>query len=197
MNLEQGAVGTDPGWGPAWRAAPRLYNPFRSKKKPLAGDRLTVTRATFLGFGVALVAIGAVAPMIVCSCHDGGSPGFVALVVVYGTAAVGGVEWLGRRPLACGSDTELASSYVSRFFLRMSIAQSAALMGFVAVTFTDRWTVYLIGFAFAAIALTRLAPTAANLQREQEKLASAGCGLSLLAALRMPATVDGDAPPNA
>lgn len=179
-------VGTDPGWGPAWRAALRLYNPFRSKQKPLAGDRLTVARATFLAFGVALVAIGAVAPMIVCSCHDGGSPGFVALVVVYGAAAVAGVEWLGRRPLGCGSDTELASSYVSRFFLRMSIAQSAALMGFVAVTFTDRWTVYLIGFAFAMVAMARLAPTTASLQRDQEKLATAGCGISLLGALRAP-----------
>lgn len=197
MNVDQGTVGTDPGWGSAWRTALRLYNPFRSKKKPLAGDRLTAIRGTFLAFGVALVAIGAVVPMIVCSCHDGGSRGFVALVVVYGAAAVSGVEWLGRRPLACGSDTELASAYVSRILLQMSIAQSAALMGFVAVTFTDMWTVYLIGFAFAAIAMTRLAPTAANLRREQEKLGAAGCGLSLLAALRTPATVAGDAAPNA
>lgn len=178
MNVaDQGTVGTDPGWGPAWRAFPPFGGNAASSR-----SGLTALRTLTIAFVIALSGMGVVAA-VTASEPEGDNPGLAALVAAVGIASVAVSEWLGRRPLRCGSVGDLVGSYRSRFLQRTAISEAAALTGFVAVFLGGPWTVYLIGYAFALAGFWRMAPTASNLQREQERLASGGCGLSLVGVL--------------
>ena len=93
-----------------------------------------------------------------------------------------------RALLDCASETTLAASYRTRFFLRIAFAESAALFGFVGFFIANLWWVYPASLVLAAVGFLRLAPTRANLAEDQRLLRDRGCNLSLVAALRQPNT---------
>jgi hypothetical protein len=88
------------------------------------------------------------------------------------------------RPLDCSSPRALAVSYRTRFFLRVAFAVSPALCAFcIAYIGAPIWTYYAtLAFSLFQLA-TAVLPTRASLARDQAKLDSAGCHLSLVDAL--------------
>ncbi|MFP5319228.1 MAG: hypothetical protein ACLGI2_13180 [Acidimicrobiia bacterium] len=156
------------------------------RRRTSGADGLITLRLIYLSFVVALVAIGAVVVILEANAALGTTveEGPVAAAVV--AVGVGSVlaGLLVRRPLPCGSASELAGGYRVRFFLRIAFAEVAALAGFVGFVLTAAGWLYPLGAAFAAIGFTRLAPTARHLQRDQEELRAGGCPEPLVPALR-------------
>jgi hypothetical protein len=142
-------------------------------------------RGVFLSVCAAIVLVGVVVVVLDATGGIGGDlpGGPVALAV-----AVAGALLLAasarRRPLDGSSDEALASSYRTRFFLRMAFAESAALLGFVGFVLTGNPAVYVVGAASTVVGFALLAPTAGNLARDQEELRRAGNPRSLVQALR-------------
>lgn len=184
----------DPGWG---GLVPNLLTivpgglKYLNRRSGEAGiDGLVVLRRIFLAFPFSLVLVAGVAISLASSLE----PSLPPIPVGCGVALYGGLSLLGTRILEkhldCTSDQTLAGSYRSRMFLRVAFADAAALLGFVGVTLTGEAWVFGVGIPFAAVGLLRAAPTGENLAGDQETLALAGCGRSLVTALRGSPTPD-------
>ncbi|HEX4980424.1 MAG TPA: hypothetical protein VFV63_01950, partial [Ilumatobacteraceae bacterium] len=93
------------------------------------------------------------------------------------------IRWL-RPGLDCTNQETLATSYTTRFFLRIAVSDATALTGFVGFILSGNPATYPIGLIFTAIGFTIIAPTAANLARDQMRLSLGGCGRNLVADLR-------------
>lgn len=147
---------------------------------------LAALRVSFLTFSTGLVLIGVVAGILVSMGVLEGSLDTVTACI--GVAVIGLLLQVASRivdrDLLCGSVEELASSYKTRFFLRMAFAEAPALIGFVAVVLTGSAWPYIVGLAIASVGFARLAPTRSHLERDQEELTTRGCGHQLLHALQ-------------
>lgn len=75
------------------------------------------------------------------------------------------ISWRIGRQLVCDCPQALASSYRNRFFIRLGLANAAALTGFVGVNLTGSALPYVAGLGWAAVGCLRLAPTASRLER--------------------------------
>ncbi len=182
----------DPGADPGWRAALR-YAAFglapawglQLRKSGGRTDGLVLVRGAFVSFVSAFVLIGIVVWVLEANAGPEGSvsatPASVAVAIV-GLASVAGSAL--DRPLACEDDSRLAKRYTQRFFLRVALAEAAALAGFVAFLVTGSWWIYALGALFTAIGFWRLAPTTTHLREDEERLREAGCARSLVVALR-------------
>ena len=153
------------------------------------GDGLTALRSLVLTFVLTLGLVG-----IVVGFLAGGDTrssmsrqAGAFLVSAVGAVTVLLVRFV-PRPLDCRSDASLADSYRSRFFLRLAFAQAAALCGFVAFFLTANPAMYPLGLVFSAAGFVSLAPTAAHLNADQQELNRAGCGRSLVLAVRFGGT---------
>jgi hypothetical protein len=106
-----------------------------------------------------------------------------ALSIVWSNAVstfVGGISFgflllIRQRPLACGSDKELAGAYANRFFSQVAVSQVSALAGIVATFLSVSVVPYLIGGGIAAAGLAVAAPTRSDIRRTQELLKTHGC----------------------
>jgi hypothetical protein len=165
-----------------------------------AADRgeaaLVVLRSVWASFTVALGLIGVVVIILWLSSdvgrRTGTSPGVALAVVLAACAGSLGIgEWLARRPLDCSSLPALAASYRQRFFLRVAVAEAAALVSFAAFVISGAAWLYPIGLVVAWWQLGRIAPTARHLAADQDRLQWRDCPLRLLDALALPS------PPNA
>jgi hypothetical protein len=87
------------------------------------------------------------------------------------------------RPLDATSNAPLRSSYQTRFFIRIALSESTALMAWVAFITTANPALYLVGAAFCAYGFARLVPSKGHLAADQEALNLRGTRLSLLDAL--------------
>jgi len=174
----------DPGW-PRGVSLFALFIPGAAQwqlRRNRGGDGLVALRQVFVAFSYGLVAFGVVLPFL----HLKGDSLMPWLFVVAAVAVVvlGAARFV-EKPLNCETDTSLAGSYRTRFFVRIAFGESVALFAFVAVfTGAPLWMYY----AGAAVSLiwfwTRAAPTRTALARDQEALNAAGCSRSLVAALR-------------
>lgn len=178
----------DPGWRPAlgglaWGLVPGLA--IRRARRS-GGDALLVLRGLFLSFCAAVVLVGVV--VVILSAGEGLDGSADGTTVGIGVALAGLVllvasAW--RRPLDGSSDAALAESYRRRFFLRMALAEAAALLGFAGFILSGNPAVYALGAAFTAIGFVLMAPTAGNLARDEEAVrARSGTGHSIVRALR-------------
>ena len=182
----------DPGGDPGWRPAPRyalvtLVPGWRLwlNKRPGRSDGLILLRGILLSFAPALVLIGVV--VAVLDAGGGLGTGMSAPPASLGVASVGLASLAGsalERPLHCEDDARLAKSYTQRFFLRVALAEAAALIGFLAFVLTGSGWMYPLACAFTAMGFWRLAPTAEHLREDEERLQASGCSRSLVAALR-------------
>ena len=177
--------GEDPGWGSPWKMLLMLLPGGVRLAARGASDGLQLLRMVFVSFSSAIVLFAVVLLLIGGGqVEDGPSPGPWGLgLAAYGVAALGATRLI-ERPLACDSDMALANSYRTRFFVRLAFSESVALFGFVLVFMVGPVWLYLLGAAFTAVGFARLAPTRANLERDQEALQAAACGRSLVGALR-------------
>jgi len=107
---------------------------------------------------------------------------WAAIVVVVGIVGLVGPRMIHPR-LECSSDANLASTYRTRFFLRIAFGNVPALVAFVASIATGELLLYILGCAFAVVAFVYDAPSRRNLAADQRDLVHAGCDRSLLAAL--------------
>ena len=180
--------GGDPGWRPALRYALLTLVPgwhLWLNRRPGRSDGLVLLRGILLSFATALLLIGVVVAVLETGAElgTGTSAAPASLVVaLFGVGClVGSVV---ERPLHCEDDARLAKSYTQRFFLRVALAEAAALVGFVAFVVTGSGWLYPFGALFAALGFGRLAPTSRHLQEDQERLRDSGCARSLVDALR-------------
>ena len=184
----------DPGWGRALRGAASVVVPglaFRQQRRVEAGriERLMGLRSVFVAFCVALLLIGLVVVILWATSGIGAVVSSTTAVVVsvgaFGLAALAAPRFV-ERDLDCSDDRSLASSYTTRFFLRLAFGESAALAGFVGFILCGNPLVYVLGLVLAAVGFRRAAPTSRNLAEDQDRLRAAGCGRSLVGALRTP-----------
>ena len=172
----------DPGWFSS-RSLLTILVPWvglqRAQKEGI--NALGMLRQLFTAFASALFLIGVVVLFLASGNSDPNamSPGIVAVGVAgYGVVSLVAPR-LVERPLDCTDPGALLVSYRTRFFLRIALADAAALVGFVGFFLADEWWLYPMGATFALAGFVRLAPTRGNLQRDQDALNLSGCGLSL------------------
>ncbi len=150
-------------------------------------DGLVVLRSVLLAFSGAIVLFAVVLTLLDPPAPDTTtSLGVAVALVAYGLVAIFLVTPRVERPLACDSDVVLAGAYRTRFFIRIAIAESVALFGFVAAfRFGPAWVFYVAGVV-TLVGFARHAPSAGNLIRDQADLLSRGCERPLIGALRHP-----------
>ena len=175
--------GEDPGWGPLGRIVVDAFLPGRAARRA-AGERnaLVALRSLFLAFALAQVMIGVVV-LVLFAGETQGEPSISTGVAVGGTFAIGlalvVMSWSLLRALPCDDLGRLIGAYRSRFFLRIALAEASTLIGFAASLLAESPLPYVAGLVPAAIGFARLAPTAANLRREDDALLARGCPHSL------------------
>jgi hypothetical protein len=117
-------------------------------------------------------------------CHPVAVSTAVVVVGLSGIGALAAAVRLSSRPLNCTSPTTLVGSYRSRFFVRLAFSEFSMLLGFVLVFIAANPLPYFVGATLTALGFAWLAPTKANLARDQKQLVTAGCGIDLVSALR-------------
>jgi F0F1-type ATP synthase membrane subunit c/vacuolar-type H+-ATPase subunit K len=144
-------------------------------------DGLIMLRQVFLSFSLALVSFGVVLAFL--KMPDTAVLPWLPLLMVLAIASLV-VARVAEKPLDCAA---LSGSYRTRFFLRLALAESVALFGFVFAFIGGGKWIYYAGAAFTLARFwTYVAPTRAALTRDQHQLNASGCGQSLIAALREP-----------
>jgi hypothetical protein len=191
MVIDNRDVASDPGWrtalrGSLWMLVPALAIRRQNQRIERGGDGLVALRLLFVTFALSLVLIGVVVAVLAATGGEEGDidAGWViAGVIAYGVVSLVMIRFF-RPGLDCTNKETLSRSYRTRFFLRIASSDAAALMGFVGFILTWNPLLYPIGLAFAAVGFSILAPTAANLARDQMTLTLGGCGRNLVADLR-------------
>jgi F0F1-type ATP synthase membrane subunit c/vacuolar-type H+-ATPase subunit K len=97
-----------------------------------------------------------------------------------------GAGWARGRSLSGTTSRALASSYTRRFFIGIGFADSAALLGVVIAFVTNRLWPYFVGLAVSLVGFALMAPTARNIERDEERLRAAGSSVSLWDGLTRP-----------
>lgn len=176
----------DPGWGFSWWSllgalVPQLAIRRATRASP---NRLLALRQLFVSFAIGLAAVTVVV-VILGDLTDGDERPTLSAAIVggYGLMSLAAPGII-KKHFDTASSHELATSYQNRFFLRIAFAEAAALVGFVIGISVGPWWMYFAGLAFAVVGFIRLAPTAANLRRDQAALGEAGCRLRLIDALQ-------------
>ena len=166
----------DPGW--------RIFR----KKRDVPLVPLIGMRAIFFGMSVGVFLFGIVVVMNIASAKSPPDDPPVAMaVVILGIGVV--VQLAARkfgRPLDVSSEEALLNSYRGRCIIRTGAAETAALAGFVAALVVAQWWVLLIAALSGGVGFYLAAPTAASVQRDEERLQAQGSGYSLTAVLRRP-----------
>ncbi len=109
---------------------------------------------------------------------------FVVLIASGGLSAVLLPRF--EKPLDCTSDLTLVASYRSRYFARVAVTESSALIAFVGALTTREWWIYPLGLLVSLLGFARFAPTSRHLAHDQTFLSDHGCRRLLLKALTNP-----------
>jgi O-antigen/teichoic acid export membrane protein len=177
----------DPGWWPSLRGLSRHWialvgSLMRLRARPLETNGLILLRSVFLVLVAALLLF--VVPLSFIGPWDGGDERWVPwAVVAIGIISLAWVARIRRRPLPTTSPEALARHYRALFFIGVSAAADAALLGFVGVFQGGSAWIYLVGLAFGLVGLWMIAPTRSDIERRQREIIAAGSPLSLLDAL--------------
>lgn len=176
----------DPGWSISWRSIGAVVVPgmlARTARRGGAGvDQLAVLRQLFLSFVFALALFGVVLAVLYTEPVSQPVAVMPLLVGIVGISCLV-AQRVFSRPLDLTSTASLASSYRTRFFLRMALGETPALVGFVGFFLYD-WWLYPLGLAFTAVGFAYAAPSVRNLAADQERINAQGSGLRLVSVLR-------------
>jgi F0F1-type ATP synthase membrane subunit c/vacuolar-type H+-ATPase subunit K len=173
----------DPGW--PWPLFLLFLIPGAQQRyiRRRSSDPIVALRASFLAFSGAFVVFGVVLAVMGGLPNGPVVPWLPILIAIAAASVV--VQRVAHKPLDCSSDTALAGSYRSRFFVNIAVNEAVVLFGFVFTLIGGPAWIYLVGAAFSLDRLwTVVAPTQAALARDQEALNARGCTLSLVQALR-------------
>jgi hypothetical protein len=177
----------DPGWQFRWGSLLALVVPAMGIRRAMRSDRtdaLGALRSLFITYCATIVMIGVVVVVLGDLTDDHERPGIsIPIVVVAGVLLLLAQRVLPSK-LDCTSDVTLVGTYRTRFFLRVALSESAALVAFAVEISLGPWWVYFVGLAFTMAGLAMMAPTRAHLARDQDSLSLGGCQRSLVAALR-------------
>lgn len=178
-----GAV--DPGWVEAVRKVPLALLPTRGMRMASgSADSLTVMRVLWLTFTAVMVFIGVVVVVIDRVAPGGGVDGRVAGAVVVGLGFFAQVVAAKLVNEITGSTMpEVRASAQRAFFLRVALAEPAALFGFLGFVVSGNVAVYGTGFVVGMVGMYAAAPTRAWIDRGDRQLRSSGSDVELLAAL--------------
>lgn len=181
--------GEDPGWGIDARTIVGMLVPgFGVRRAAGATNVLVAVRRLFVSFAVALVMVGIVGIIVSTGAEEDVDPALAAVgAFALGTAGVAASRRMARN-LPCEDVGQLIGGYRTRFFLRIAFADGALLLGFVGGLFSGSAWPVAAGAIPAAIGFVLLAPSRANLQREDEALRLRGCPHSLYGSLLDAAT---------
>jgi hypothetical protein len=182
---------SDPGWWPAIRLVAFTILPFfliPSFRRRRTADGLIALRTVFLGLVAALplylILLGFDRPW-----NDGSVPTRVVVgLTVLGVISLVLVERARQKPLEIESPERLAESFRSHTFAGVGFGEAPALLAFAAVLTTGNVWPYMIGLGSSLLGLWLIAPGIRELARRQKQIASRGSSLSLVAALRFPAS---------
>lgn len=166
----------DPGWRP----------PRKSRNE--SPTVLTSIRIVFMAFATGVVLFGLVALFVILTAEKPQEDPGVGLALVmlgFGVLAQILVTKL-ERPLDGTSEGSLLNTYRGRTIIRSAVAEGGALLGIVAALISVRAWVLLVAALIGAVGFVRAAPTAAAIQRDEERLQAQGSPFSLMAALRRP-----------
>lgn len=175
----------DPGWRAAWSGLRWLVSPGEGVGAQ-GGDDLAILRALFVAMVVVVVGVGGPVTVLVFTAHleltDLSTAPTVAVVVAVGLPAL---AFATRPPrVDCRDDDRLARSYRGDIVKRGAVAEAATLVGYAGSLATGDVAPYVAGAVCSLAALSRIAPTAAKLARDQQALTASGCPRSLIGALR-------------
>jgi hypothetical protein len=184
--------GGDPGWKEAWPGLLIILLPplgVRRQQQLVASGRqspLLALRSLFVSFCFALVLVGVVVLILAAagSIEQTFPPEYAAIGVVLLGASTLLLPRFVERPLVCTDEGALIGSYRTRMFIRIALGETPALLGFCAFVLSGAPWLYFVGAVFTVPGFVRAAPSAANLEHDQQELVTAGCGLSLVAVLR-------------
>lgn len=172
----------DPGWGAAFRAALVPMKGARMLKGGAAA--LLVMRVLWVTFVVAVLLLGVVVAVVAAELPGGGIDGRLAAggVVVIGLflqIAAGSFV-----PAVAGSTVDEVRDAAQRsFFLRVALAEPAALLGFLGFALSGNGGVYVAGAIVSLAGLSDAAPNRRWLERGQEQLRASGSSVDLTDAL--------------
>jgi hypothetical protein len=140
-------------------------------------------RLTFFAYCGGVVLIGGVGAFVAATDDPALGVGMAAVIVV--AVGLGSLVLSSVIPATLDSSSaeRLAATYKTRFFVRMAIAEAVALVGFVLMFMTGSVVPFLAALPFTAIGFARVAPTDANLQRDQDALNATGTMSDLRTAL--------------
>ena len=181
----------DPGWPLSWRSVAGILIPgvgqSTAYEAVAEGSRLFRSRLLFMALSGALVSLSFVVFVLATS---GGlnrtdrDPLLDQWVVVSALLALVGSAMLttSRRvgKLDCSSIDSLGQSWSTRLILRLALCEWTALLGFGGFLLTFTVWPWVVGLTTAAIGFALVAPTARQVQADQEQLAEQGCAYSLL-----------------
>lgn len=176
----------DPGWRAAGRGLTWVNTPDSLREHRQGADDLLLLRMAFVAFAAAVVAVGLPVAILVLvvdlEITDLSTTAALAVVAALGIGSWGIVS----RPLRldCAADEALARSYRAQFFRRVASADASTVVGYVGAILTGDIAPYVVGAVCSLLALSRIAPTAAKLARDQQALTASGCPRSLIGALR-------------
>ena len=149
-----------------------------------SGNGLTLMRQACLAFATACTLIWVPVLLVWSDGRSSGVDGRTAALVV---VVVGVVLQLlaGVVVAAPVADDEATVRRLAQrsMFLRVALAESAALVGFAGFLFTTNPMVYAAGYVVTLAGLVDAAPTAAKLDRQQQALRAVGSDVELLAVL--------------
>ena len=181
----------DPGWAVSRRDVITTLNLVGGtrrvqKRRAIAmGDGLLMLRSIFIGY-VIFTAFATLVLAIVL--HGDGDPTRVAWWSL-GAAALGaaGFAWSSfSAPLKTDDAHLLFTSYMNRFFFRVSTASVALVATLWLANIAHSLVPLVVGLLFGALNFWRAAPTSGNLVADQRVLDERECPLSLVEALRFP-----------
>ena len=151
----------------------------------MQGPTIALIRRVYAFFGVALLALTAVALAIVdFGAVDSLTEPVALTVPVAAAIGVAVVSLLGRKQLVASTDEQARANYMVLFVLRVAFAETPALLGVVASFVLDASIAALWGLALAAVPYVLAAPSDRDLDHRQDQLRAAGSSVDLRAALR-------------
>lgn len=181
----------DPGW--PWGPRLLLYlmpgymRFFGRHRGDQSRDGLVVHREVWLALTSGIVLFGVVVTLLRPGPQTGQPLPWALGICLAAVLALGVIAVLDRRqPLDCADAARLATSYRTRFFVRMALSDSVALFAFVSAFVGARWWLYWLAAAFTLSVFARNAPTRQRLAADQQALSAHGCAHDLVQALRRP-----------
>src|SRR5262249_17440946 len=143
------------------------------------GDPLLVLRSVFVSFSTSLVAFAVVLHILENPGPNHVLPWLWLVILAAGLSIL--FVAVTAKPLDCESETTLARTYRSRFFLAIAFSQSVALFGFVFAFIGAQTWIYDLAAAFALVRFwTVEPPTPRRLRQHQAALTASGCERSLV-----------------